>query len=575
MTDIELVKSKLDIVEVISSYVPTVARAGSNYRALCPFHNEKSPSFMINPSLQIFKCFGCGKAGDAIKFIEEIERLEFPEALKVAAEKAGVELTGRSIKKDEKLEAEKKKLIEANELTAKFYHYILQSHKNGKPGRDYAQKRQIDGERIQKFLVGYAPIQQDALKKFLVSKGFNEKDLVRWGLLVERNGKNIDKFRNRLMQCIFNIRGDVVGFSGRYIGTSKEAPKYLNSPETLVYKKNEMLYGLFHAKEALRKDKFAIMVEGNIDILSSHRVGIENIVAPLGTAFTRNQATLLKRYVDEVYFSFDTDSAGTKALIRGMEILEEIGLRHKVIDLTGYQDADELICKNPAEWPERIKNARDTVEYLMIKLQEPFDMGSAEGKKAYSSVVLPIVASVKDSVSRNQYVKDLSLNLEVPPDTIISLLSHQKKPAIHHDSVVEVGDIVVEPLKKNELEDFFLSLLMQGDSIADVGVKSEWLESPLNQKIMELVLSNSSGDFSEMESKLSEQERKSFENILMIDVSGVKDRKGEMKKLTKRLKNDFLKREILRLRSELRKTLDKDNVISQIDVYVKELSKNK
>src|SRR6185369_10777050 len=194
MTDIELVKSKLDIVEVISSYVPTVARAGSNYRALCPFHNEKSPSFMINPGLQIFKCFGCGKAGDVIKFIEEIERLEFPEALRVAAEKAGVELTGRSIKKDEKLELEKKQILEANELTAKFYHYILQSHKMGKPGRDYAVKRQIDGERIQKFLIGYAPAQQDALKKFLVSKGFNETELVKWGLLVDRNGKIIDKF---------------------------------------------------------------------------------------------------------------------------------------------------------------------------------------------------------------------------------------------------------------------------------------------------------------------------------------------------------------------------------------------
>ncbi len=574
MTDIELVKSKLDIVEVISSYVPTVTRAGANYRALCPFHNEKSPSFMINPSLQIFKCFGCGKAGDAIAFIQEIERLEFPEALKVAAEKAGVELTGRSIKKDEKLEAEKKRLIEANELTAKFYHYILQTHKSGKPGRDYAQKRQIDGERMVKFMVGFAPIQNDALKKFLVSKGFNEKELVKWGLLVERNGKNIDKFRNRLMQCIFNIRGDIVGFSGRYIGTSKEAPKYLNSPETLVYKKNEMLYGLFHAKEALRKEKFAIIVEGNIDILSSHRVGVENIVAPLGTAFTRNQAVLLKRYVDEVYFSFDTDSAGTKALIRGMEILEEVGLKHKVIDLTGYQDADELICKNPTEWPERIKNAKDTVEYLLVKMQAGLDLGSADGKKQYSEIVLPIVASVKDSVSRNQYVKDLSLNLEVPPDTIISLLSHQKKPVTsQHDNQTSTDEEIVKPQVKNELEEFFLSLLMQGDSSLEMDVKKEWLESPLNQKIMELVMSNTEGDFGEIEKKLSDEERKSFENILMIDVSGVKDRKGEMKKLSKRLKKDFLKREILRLRSELRKTLDKDKVISQIDSYVKELSK--
>lgn len=573
MTEIELVKSKLDIVEVISSYVPTVARAGANYRALCPFHNEKSPSFMINPSLQIFKCFGCGKAGDSIAFIQEIERLEFPEALKVAAEKAGVELSGRAIKKDEKLELEKKRLIEANELTAKFYHYILQTHKNGKSGRDYAQKRQIDGERMVKFMVGFAPIQNDALKKFLVSKGFNEKELVKWGLLVERNGKNIDKFRNRLMQCIFNIRGEVVGFSGRYIGTSKEAPKYLNSPETLVYKKNEMLYGLYHAKEALRKEKYAILVEGNIDILSSHRVGVENIVAPLGTAFTKNQATLLKRYVDEVYFSFDTDTAGTKALIRGMEILEDVGLKHKVVDLTGFQDADELICKEPNEWPERIKTAKDTVEYLLVKMQSGIDLGSAEGKKQYSSIVLPIVGSVKDSVSRNQYVKDLSLNLEVPPDTIINLLSHQKRPIVSTDNVSAVGDEVVKPIRKNEIEEFFLSLLVQGDTMTEVGVKSEWLESPLNRKIMELIVSNSNNDLSEIEKKLSEEERKSFEDILMIDVSGVKERKEEMQKLSKRLKKDFLKREILRLRSELRKTLDKDKVISQIDSYVKELSK--
>ncbi|MEO6729217.1 MAG: DNA primase [Candidatus Dojkabacteria bacterium] len=573
MTDIELVKSKLDIVELITSYVPSVTRAGANYRALCPFHNEKSPSFMINPSLQIFKCFGCGKAGDSIKFIEEIERLEFPEALKVAAEKAGVELTGRAIKKDEKLELEKKRLIEANELTAKFYHYILQTHKSGKPGRDYALKRQIDAERIQKFTIGYAPYLQENLKHFLEKKGFNEKELIKWGLLVERNGKTIDKFRNRLLQCIFNIRGDVIGFSGRYIGTSKDAPKYLNSPETLVYKKNEILYGLYHAKEALRQDKFAILVEGNIDILSSHRVGVENIVAPLGTAFTKNQAILLKRYVDEIYFSFDTDGAGTKALIRGMAILEEVGLKHKVIDLTGFQDADELICKKPEEWPERIKNAKDTVDYLLVKMQADIDLGSAEGKKRYSEIVLPIVASVKDSVSRNQYVKDLSLNLEVPPDTIINLLSHQKGTVASIEHVSEVGDEVVVQKKKNELEDFFLSLLMQGDSMSEVGVKIEWLESPLNQKIMELVINNSSGDFGEIESKLNEEERKSFEDILMIDVSGVKDRKGEMKKLSKRLKQDFLKREILRLRSELRKTLDKDKVISQIDSYVKELSK--
>lgn len=572
MTDIELVKSKLDIVEVISSYVPSVQRAGANYRALCPFHNEKSPSFMINPSLQIFKCFGCGKAGDVIKFIEEIERLEFPEALRVSAEKAGVELSGKSVKKDEKLEAEKKKILEANELTAKFYHYILQSHKSGKPGRDYALKRMIDSERMVKFMVGFAPFQNDALKKFLLSKGFNEKDLVKWGLLVERNGKTIDKFRNRLMQCIFSIRGDVIGFSGRYIGTSKEAPKYLNSPETLVYKKNEILYGLYQAKEALRKEKFAILVEGNIDILSSHRVGIENIVAPLGTAFTKNQATLLKRYVDEVFFSFDTDSAGTKALVRGMEILEDVGIKHKVIDLTGFQDADQLICTTPEEWPERIKTAKDTVEYLFNKLQDGLDLGTAEGKKKFSALIFPIVSSVKDEISKRHYARELSLILEVPEDTVLNLLSHQKTVVVRHELPATISDGVAEPRKRNEIEEFFLSVASQGDSMSEVGVKVEWLEDDVNRKIFSLLLENN-GDFESLEKNLNDSEKKIFEDILMIDVSGLKDRKSELKKLSKRLKTDFLKREILRLRSELRKNPDNQDILQQLDTFIKELSK--
>ncbi|MEP7103742.1 MAG: DNA primase [Candidatus Dojkabacteria bacterium] len=572
MTDIELVKSKLDIVEVISSYVPNVTRAGANYRALCPFHNEKSPSFMINPSLQIYKCFGCGKAGDSIAFIQEIERVEFPEALRIAAEKAGVELTGRAIAKDEKIELEKKRLLEANALTAKYYHYILQTHVTGKKGRDYAQKRKIDGARIEKFMVGYATSQRENLKKFLLSKNFSEKELVKWGLLVEREGKTIDKFRDRLMQCIFNIRGQVVGFSGRYLGTSKEAPKYLNSPETLVYKKNEMLYGLYHAKEALRKEKFAILVEGNIDILSSHRVGVENIVAPLGTAFTSNQAKLLKRYVDEVYFSFDTDGAGTKALMRSMEILEEVGLRHKVIDLSGFQDADELICKNPEEWPKRIQEAKDTVEYLFIKLQNGLDLGSAEGKKKLSTLILPIVSFVKDEISQRHYARELSLILEVPEDTILNLLSHQKKnpikKAIHVESNVEPEIIN----KRNEIEEFFLALLLQADNVDEIQIKNEWLENPINKKIMDLVQKNH-GDFSNIETLLNEEERKVFEDILMMDVNGIQEKSKEMKKIVKRIKDDYLKREILRLRSEQRKSPESAEILSKLDLLVKELSK--
>lgn len=549
MTDIELIKNKLDIVDLISSYIPNVKRAGSNYKAVCPFHNEKTPSFMINPSLQIYKCFGCGKGGDVFSFIQEIERVDFQEALKIAAEKAGVELTQVNFSKDKKSEEEKQKIIEANTLTAKYYHYIFNTHNSGLKGRKYAKKRGIDAERIKKFMIGYAPEGRDNLKKFLVSKGFEEKDLIRWGLLVERGKSVIDKFRNRLMQPIFNLKGEIVGFSGRYIGTSKEAPKYLNSPETLVYKKNEILYGLFQARDAMRKEKFVIVEEGNIDILSSHRVGVENIVAPLGTAFTENQAKLLKRFVDEIYFCFDTDNAGINALIKGVAISEELGLKHRVIDIQPFKDPDDLIMNKPDEWKKKIEKSKNSIEYLIDIFSKDLDLGSVDGKTKFSAKIMPILRMIRDDIAQSHFVKQVSVMLEVTEDVLWAKIVNEKtlKRSIKKDGSIERKEAAKENFSK-KMETYLLSLILTASKLDDVKLDPKLFQDENVKEIYEQLLQNKSEDPAAIYDKLSERSQKVFEDIMMFDSTGIDKIDDEISKIENSIRESFLKREILKLR---------------------------
>ncbi len=572
MSDIENIKAKLDIVDVIGSYVPDLKKAGVNFKARCPFHSEKTPSFTVNPSLQIFKCFGCGKAGDVIKFIEEIEHTDFADALKIAAEKAGIELTRESSSQNSKEKAEKEKLLNANWLTAKYYNYILTQHKSGKKGLEYAtKKRKIDLQRIHDFLVGYAPNKTDNLKKFLISKGFEEKDLIRWGLLVERNNKTIDKFRERLIQPIFNLKGEVVAFSGRYIGSIKEAPKYLNSPETLVYKKNEMLYGLHQAKEFLKDNNFLILVEGNIDILSSHRVEIGNIVAPLGTAFTINQAKLIKRFGEYVYFCFDTDAAGTKALIRGMGIAEEIELKHKVIDLTGYQDADDLIKAVPEEWKVRIENAKQTMDYLIEKFSEDLDMGSAEGKSIFESRILPCLSLVKDEVLFNHYRKTIASILEVSENFIDSRANKLKAPALRHSGQTENEVVETKPSNNtfNPDEKYLLQLLVYSNLLESSQFDADNFLSDSTKTVFTILKENPEVDFGILESKLPQEYHQLFEDIIMFEVRDI-DIKKEINSTAQNLRKEYINKRLMQLRKEFKLNPEDLSLMEEVDVLTKE-----
>lgn len=422
---IDQIKSKLDIVSVIQEYIPNMKRASKNYFALCPFHNEKSASFCINEEIQRYKCFGCGESGDLITFIEKIEGIDFPKALEIAAKKAGIELDKSNYKKDEKTSKEKEELLKVNRLTAEYYHYILTKHKSGEIGRNYVKKRQLAEKEIETFLIGYAPRGFENLKSFLIKRGYKLDKLVEWSLLVQKNGKTYDKFRNRLMFPIHNHVGDIVGFSGRIINPD-DIPKYLNSSETLVYRKSNVVYGLFQGKNEIRKSKKAILVEGNVDVPMAHKFGINNVVAPMGTALTIDQLKLIKRYADEIIFCFDTDQAGEKALMRAFEMAEQIGIYSKVLNIGNYQDLDEILKNEPDKVRKSIESTESVVENLIKRLLKRTKLDSAKNKSDFVSNIIPFVRLVNDKVEQASYIQKIAIIVELSEELIWNELKNNK-----------------------------------------------------------------------------------------------------------------------------------------------------
>jgi DNA primase len=460
---IEEIKQKLDIVQVVGKYVKDLHKAGRNFQGLCPFHNEKSPSFSVNPELGIFKCFGCGEGGDVISFIQKIERVEFPEALKVAAEMAGIKLEESNTPAQERMRAEKKRLVEANTTVAKYYNYLLTEHAAGKNALAYANKRGLDAEMIKKFNLGYAP-DGDNLSKFMQNKGFNPKELIDFGFSVERHGRIYDKFRERLVFPIYSLKGEVVGFSARTL-VKDGIPKFLNSPETILYKKSELPYGFYQGKEAIRKQGFVIFFEGNVDIVNSHRVGVENVACPLGTAITPEQLKLVKRYAEKVYFCFDTDTAGYKALLRGIEIAENLGMQHRVVNIGKYHDADELIMAEPALWPKQVAKADNSISYVMNRLLQQYDLGTADGKLGFRDAALTVLRLVRDQVELSHFIQKISKLLDVSDDVLLTMLrkAHTAQPVVVDEKQVqqEKEMAIHEFFNRPSVVEDFISVLLE------------------------------------------------------------------------------------------------------------------
>jgi len=399
---VEEVRMKNDIVDVVSGYVK-IQKKGSSYFGLCPFHNEKSPSFSVSPSRQMYYCFGCGAGGNVFTFVMEYENYSFQEAIKHLAQKAGVSLPEAEYTEEmKKRESKRSRLLEVNKEAAKYFFYQLRSDK-GEGGYSYLKKRQLSEETIKKFGLGFANVTSNDLVKYLKSKGFEDKLIQEAGLASfdEKYGLH-DKFWNRVMFPIQDINHRVIGFGGRVMGDAK--PKYLNSPETMIFDKSRNLYGLNYARTS-RKNNI-ILCEGYMDVIAMHQAGFTQAVASLGTAFTEGQASLLKRYTEEVLLAYDSDGAGTTAALRAIGILKEAGLTGKVLNLEPYKDPDEFIKNLGTEaFEERINTAENSFFFEIRMLQRDYDLHDPESKTKFYREIAKKLCGFSEEVERDNYIQ--------------------------------------------------------------------------------------------------------------------------------------------------------------------------
>ncbi len=399
---VEEVRQKNDIVDVISQYVK-LQKKGSSYFGLCPFHNEKSPSFSVSRSKQMYYCFGCGAGGNVFTFIMEYENYTFVEALKMLAERAGVELPEMEYSQKEKQKADlKATLLEINKVAAKYFYAQLKSQQ-GSVAHSYLTKRGLSEETITAFGLGYSNKYSDDLYRYLKTKGYDDTLLAKAGLIsIDEKKGAYDKFWNRVMFPIRDVNHRVIGFGGRVMGDAK--PKYLNSPETEVFDKSRNLYGLNRARTS-RKNYFLIC-EGYMDVIALHQAGFTNAVASLGTALTTGHASLIKRYVNEVYLTYDSDEAGTKAALRAIPILREAGISAKVIRMDPYKDPDEFIKNLSADaFEERINKARNGFMFSLEVLEKEYDMKSPEGKTEFFQEAAKRLNEFDEEIERNNYIE--------------------------------------------------------------------------------------------------------------------------------------------------------------------------
>ena len=417
---IEEIRSRNDIVDVISGYV-RLHKKGSSYFGLCPFHNEKSPSFSVSRQKQMYYCFGCGAGGNVYTFLMEYENFSFVEAVKYLADRAGIELPEMEYSKEAKEKADlRASILEVNKLAAKYYYVQLKSER-GRAAYTYLKDRKLSDETITAFGLGYSNKFSDDLYKYLREKGYSEELIRQAGLINtdERQGV-YDKFWNRVMFPIMDVNSRVIGFGGRVMGDAK--PKYLNSPETAVFDKSRNLYGLNRARTS-RKPYF-LLCEGYMDVIALHQAGFTNAVASLGTALTPGHASLIKRYVQEVYLTYDSDDAGTRAALRAVPILRDAGISAKVIRMDPYKDPDEFIKNLGAEeYERRIREARNGFMFSIDMLSRDYDMESPEGKTAFFRETARRLMSFEDELERNNYIDAVASEYGVRRESLEKLVA--------------------------------------------------------------------------------------------------------------------------------------------------------
>ncbi|MBW2452128.1 MAG: DNA primase [Deltaproteobacteria bacterium] len=498
---IQEVRDRTDIVEVVSGYLP-LKRSGANHLGLCPFHQEKTPSFNVNAARQIFHCFGCGVGGNVFTFLMRMDGISFPDAVKRLAERAGVEVVeDASSPEDLKRRALREQLFQINHAACDFYHHILMNGTEGSPGRRYLRRRGYAGQTVQAFQVGFAPEEWERLARHLDSQGFQSEAVLQTGLC--RHGKqgrgHYDLFRNRLLFPIHDAQGRCIAFGGRVLDDS--LPKYINSPESPIYHKSETLYGLYQAKDAMRQLGQVFVVEGYFDVLALNRAGFANSVATCGTALTNDHARLLKRFADKVSLVFDEDDAGQKATYRAMDALLPAGLSVEVVRLPAGADPDALLQRQEeATLQDCLDNARPVLEVFMEEQLEAFGP-TVEGRVKAADEVLSRLRKLPNELERSLYVKTLAERTGLDEALLLDKTSGRSRPVNIRPSGLRPGHSDVPPSRQRtaveRAQTFLLGMMLQEPTVRQI-VRDEGLEKAFpgrfHAEVAEQILSSEHAD---------------------------------------------------------------------------------
>jgi len=569
MTDIELIKSKIDIVGFISEYIQ-LKKAGRNFKALCPFHSERTPSFVVSPERQSWHCFGaCNQGGDVVSFLQKWENIEFVEALRILAKRVGVVLS--YIPTD--TSRLKEKLYEINHLAAEFYHYLLTSHKLGERARNYLSMRHIKNETVKTFTLGYAPNSWDGLLRYLSKKAYQVFDIHTAGLLVKsEKATYYDRFRGRLMFTLKDHRGNVIGFAGRKLPPEEDREaKYVNTSETPIYIKGNTLYGLDVTKEAIKKEKTAVVVEGEFDLLSSFQTGVGNVVAIKGSALTEGQMLLLKRFCENLVLALDSDLAGNEAAKRGIEIAESNGLTVRVAKLPIGKDPAECIEKDPHLWKSAVKAAVPIYDFIINNALEKYPDQDAVSKKKIGSQTIPFLAKIENPIVASHYVKYLAKQMRVGEEAIeLAIRQFQKK---QEEPFAESRVFHSSQSREMLLEEHLLSLIIQSDnpsetlsSVMEILSPDDFSQLPVKKIIQQLLIyqkDKKKFKIKNLNPLLTPQVTPTFDRAFMVDIDNLLAEKSifnrELIHTAKEVKRLSLRRRINNLSTKIRQEEEQEN----------------
>lgn len=555
MDQVEEVKSKVDIVEIIGTRV-NLKKAGRHFKGLCPFHSEKSPSFIVSPERQSYKCFGCQEGGDVLTFLQKYEGYSFLEALESMAARVGVTL--QSYRPTE-ADSRRKRILEILSLSTEYYSYLLNKHESGAVARDYLASRGIRNESIKKFNLGYSPTQWRSVSDFLIKKkGYKIEEVEAAGLIiVSGEGKYYDRFRGRVMFPLRDHKGVVVGFSGRTLSKEVNEAKYINSPETSTYHKSQMLYGLYENREAIRKEDKIVLVEGELDMIPSVQAGISYVVAIKGSAFTSEQAQIISRYSRNIYMSLDADSAGQEAIKRAVAIAETLDLSIRVVQIKGGKDPGDVASENPTAWREMVKGAVLYWDFLIDSASAKYDPASGEGASEITREVIPALSQVANKVVQAHYVRKLATKLGVGESVVYEEIGrfNKKQELTHLRSVVnniEQGAVS----RVSELALYALSLGLQNFEKLNKKIKElelAWVGVSAVEKIVRalLVWEKDKFEIKEFAAKLPPELIPTLDQAYLRDLTRISDVEREWEGTVHELEEVYVREQL----KEITKTI--------------------